>query len=88
MLAGELGAQRAHGGHDHDLELVWDLAHEGADLLHEAVHAALATGLEESGDGQCGDAAVHVGDQVLKVQIAGGDGCRVRHGNLKKSGKH
>lgn len=55
-----------------DLELVRDLGHKRGDLLHESVHAALTAGLEQCGDGQRGDAAVRVGDQVLQVQVAGG----------------
>lgn len=41
-------------------------------MLHEAVHAALAAGLQQGGDGQGGDAAVGVSDQVLQVQVACG----------------
>lgn len=57
-----------------DLELVRDLGDKRGDLFHESVHAALTAGLEQSGDGQCGDAAVRVGDQVLQVQVARGHG--------------
>lgn len=48
-----------------DLELVRDLRDKGGDLLHEPVHAALAARLQQRGDGQRGDAAVGVGDEVL-----------------------
>lgn len=65
-----------------DLELIWDLGHERRDLLHESVHAALAARLEQSGDGQRGNAAVRVGDQVLQVQVARCHSWWVLHGHL------
>lgn len=65
-----------------DLELVRDLRDERGDLLHESVHAALTAGLEQSGDGQRGDAAVRVSDQVLQVQVACGHSRWMLHGHL------
>lgn len=65
-----------------DLELVRDLRDEGGDLLHEAVHAALAARLQQRGDGQGRDAAVRVGDQVLQVQVTGRHCRRVLHRHL------
>lgn len=53
-----------------DLELVRDFRDKRGDLLHEPVHAALTARLQQSGDGQCGNAAVRVCDQVLQVQVA------------------
>ena len=41
--------------------------------------------LEEGGDGQCGDAAVDVRDQVLQIQVAGRDSCWVLHRHLVHS---
>ena len=38
VLGRELEAERADGVDDDDLELVANLTHEAADLLHEAVH--------------------------------------------------
>ena len=46
VLAGELHAQGADGLHHHDLELVRDLRHERADLLHQPVHRALTARLQ------------------------------------------
>lgn len=68
-----------------DLELVRDLGHEGGDLLHEAVDAALAARLEQGGDGQRGDAAVRVRHQVFQVQVTGRHRGRVLHGHLSGS---
>lgn len=82
MLARELGAERPDGRHHHHLELVRDLTHEGTDLLHQPVHTALTASLQQGGDGQGGDAAVHVSDEVLQVQVAGGDGSGVCHRDL------
>lgn len=65
-----------------DLELVRDLGDKGGDLLHEPVHAALAARLQQSGDGQRGNAAVGVGDEVLQVQVARGHGGGMLHGHL------
>lgn len=65
-----------------DLKLVRDLRDKRGDLFHESVHAALAAGLEQSGDGQRGDAAVGVGDQVFQVQVAGSHGGWMLHGHL------
>ena len=44
--------------------------------------------LQQGGDGECGDAAVDVCDQVLQVEITGGDGCRVLHSHLQREGGH
>ena len=82
MFSGEFRAQRADALHDDNLELVGDLGHEAGDLLHQAVHRALIASLEQRGDGQRGNAAVHVGDQVLKVKVTGGDGGWVFDGHL------
>lgn len=65
------------------LELVRDLRDEGGDLLHEPVHAALAARLQQRGDGQRGDAAVGVGDEVLQVQVARRHGRGMLHGHLR-----
>lgn len=64
------------------LKFIRDLRHKRGDLLHEAVHAALAASLQQGGNGQGGDAAVGVGDQVLQVEIARGHGRWVLHGHL------
>ena len=82
VLPGKLQAEGLDGLHHHDLELVRDLRDEGGDLLHEAVHRRLCARLEERGDGQRGDGAVRVGDEVLQVEVAGGDGRGVRHRDL------
>ena len=37
--------------------------------------------LQECGDGQGGDAAVTVRDEVLQIHIAGGDSVRMDHSN-------
>ena len=47
MLAGELDADGADGLHHDGLELVRDLGHEAADLLHESLHARLTARLGE-----------------------------------------
>ncbi len=82
MLARELHAERADGVNHDDLELVGDLRHEAGYLLHEAVDAALVARLEQGGDGECGYGAVLVGDKVLQVEVAGGDGSWVADGDL------
>ena len=81
MLAWELDTDTLYGLHHDGLELVRDLRHEGGDLFHESLHTPLAPRLEQSGDGQGGNAAVVVRDEVLQVHIAGGDGIRVEHGD-------
>lgn len=68
------------------LELIRDLGDEGGDLFHETVHAALAAGLQQGGDGQGSDAAVGVGDQVLQVQVACGHRWRMLHCHLFEPG--
>ena len=73
-------SKQARGGSD--LELIRDLRNKRRDLLHESVHAALAARLEQGGDGQCGDAAVGVCDQVLQVQVARSHRWWVLHGHL------
>lgn len=65
-----------------DLELIRDLRDKGGDLLHEPVHTALAARLQESGDGQRGNAAVGVSDEVLQVQVARGHSGGMLHGHL------
>lgn len=65
-----------------DLELVRDFWDEWGNLLHEPVHAALTARLQQSGDGQCGDAAVRVRDQVLQVQVACSHSWWMLHGHL------
>ena len=82
VLLGELLAETADGLNHHDLELVRDLRDEGGNLLHQPVHAALGSGLEEGGDGQGGDGPVAVRDEVLQVQVAGCHCGRVGHGHL------
>lgn len=78
------GAKRGRGGSLlADLELVRDLRYKGGDLLHESVHTALTTRLQQRGDGQRGDAAVRVGDEVLQVQVAGCHGRGVLHRHLR-----
>ena len=37
--------------------------------------------LEQRGNSQSGDAPVAVGDEILEVHVARGDGIRVDHGN-------
>ena len=69
-----------------DLELVRDLGDERGDLFHESVHAALTARLQQSGDGQRGDAAVGVGDQVLQVQVARSHSWWMLHGHLVDTG--
>ena len=81
MQEGETNLYPAHLHHD-NLELIRYVVEEGRDGLHEAIHGALGAGLEQGGDGERGDGAVHVLDEVLQVQVAGGDGVGVRHGYL------
>jgi len=69
------------------LELIRDLRDEGGDLFHEAVHAALTAGLEQSGDGQRGDAAVRICNQVLQIQVARSHSWWMLHGHLMET-KH
>lgn len=65
------------------LKLIRDFWHEGGDLFHEPVHAALAACLQQSGDSQGGNAPVGVCDEVFQVQVAGSD-CRwMFHGYLQ-----
>ena len=82
VLARELEAERANGLDHHHLELVRDLRDEGGDLLHQPVDRRLAARLQQRRDGQRGDRAVRVRDQVLQVHVAGRHGRRVRHGHL------
>lgn len=66
------------------LKLIWYFWHEGRDLFHEPVHAALTPCLQQGGDGEGSDAAVGVGDEVFQVQVAGSD-CRwMLHGHLQR----
>mmetsp|Transcript_6058 Transcript_6058/g.24078 ORF Transcript_6058/g.24078 Transcript_6058/m.24078 type:complete len:485 (-) Transcript_6058:662-2116(-) len=81
MLLRELQTQFPHGLDDHDLELVLDVAHEVGDLLEQPVDARLVARLEQRGDGERGDGAVLVRDERLHVDVAVGDGERVRHGD-------
>lgn len=67
------------------LELVRDLRHKGGDLLHEPVHAALTARLQQGGDGQSGNAAVRIRDQVLQVQVACSHSWWMLHGNLAET---
>ena len=82
MLAGELGTQRADGLHDDNLELIRDLRHKAGDLLHEAVNTAFVASLEKGGDGQRGDAAVHICYEILKVKVASSHCSRMLDGHL------
>ena len=96
LLRRELEAERSNGVDNDDLELVGDVGHEGCDLLHQAVHGCLVSGLglaqiktvgcathlQQGGDGICGDRSVRVGDQVLHIHVAGRDSGRLGHGEL------
>ena len=44
----------------------------------------VSTHLEQGRDGERGNAAVDVGDQVLQIQVARSHGCRVLHRNLSE----
>lgn len=66
------------------LKLIWYFWHEGRDLFHESVHAALTPCLQQGGDGEGSDATVGVSDEVFQVQVAGSD-CRwMLHGHLRR----
>jgi len=65
-------------------EFIWDFWHEGGDLFHEPVDAALTASFQQCGDGQGGYAAVGVCHKILQVQITGGHSRRVLHGHLQK----
>ena len=70
LLAGELQAKSPNGLHDGDLKLVGDICHETRDLLHETINTGLVSGLEQGGNGKCGDGTVAVGNERFDVLVA------------------
>lgn len=78
----ELQAKCADGLHNRDLELVGDVGHEGADLLHESVDAGLVASLEEGSDGESGNRTVGVGDEAFNVRVALADSIGLERGEL------
>lgn len=60
LLRRKLEAKCANSLDNGNLELVCDVGHESADLLHEPVHARLIAGLEEGCDGECRNRSVGV----------------------------
>lgn len=51
-------------------------------LLQQAVYTALVASLEQSGDGQGGNAAILVRNEALHVNVAVGHSHGVRHGHF------
>jgi hypothetical protein len=82
MLLLVLEAQSLNGVHHDDLELVRDVVDKVGDLLHQAVDSGLGASLEQGGNGQRGDGAVHVADEVLHVGVAHRDGERMGRRHL------
>ena len=85
VLGRELEAERADGVDDDDLELIADLAHEAADLLHEAIDGRLIAGLKQRRNSVGRNTAVRVRDKVLEVDVASRDALWVRNSESSES---
>jgi len=82
LLVRELEAKGPDCLHDGNLKLIRDFGHEAGNLLHEAIHASLITGLQKGCDGKCRDGPVAVGDEQLDIWIAIADGGRLERCNI------
>lgn len=82
VLPRELQSERSNRLHHDHLKLIAYFRNETGDLLHEPVHGRLRPGFQQSGDRQSGDRPVRIGNQILQVQVARGDGGRMVDGDL------
>jgi hypothetical protein len=87
LLAWELEAQRPDSLHDGDLELVCDFRHEAGNLLHQPVDTSFIASLEESGNGECSNRPVRVGDEELDIRIADVDSLRLECSKVVEDAK-